>query len=153
MAAGAAEALAVADGTALLHFDRHLAAGVNVEEAGDVGFGHESHGAIVTLPATVGNVGLVVAGHACGHRREVRLAGLFRCFDPDVTGRTGAEPDVDLMIEVRQRGDGRRFDRRIRMARQTHSTLRKIIVFSARASRYRSVARGAFQLLRQVQAM
>ena len=111
MAAGAAEALAVADGTILLHFDGHLAAGVGVDKTPHVGFGLELHRAIVTLPAAIGNVGLVVTGHAGRHRRKIRFAGFLRGLDSDVTGRTGAEADVDLMIEVRKRGDGWRFDR------------------------------------------
>ena len=111
MAAGAAEALAVADRTALLHLNRHLAASVSIDKTFHVRFGLELHRPIVTFPAAIRNIGLVVTGHARGHRGEVCLTRFLRGLDPDVTGRTSAEADVDLMIEVRKRGDGWRFDR------------------------------------------
>ena len=123
----------MADGTALLNLGRHLAAGMGVDKTFHVGFGLELHRPIVTLPATIRDVGLVVAGHAGGHRWEVCLTRFLRGLDPDVTGRTGSEADVDLMIEVRERGNGRRFDRG--------------------ATRNRRVARNAVLLLRQDRAM
>ena len=99
------------DGTTLFHLDGHLAAGVGIDKTSQVRFGLELHRPIVTFPAAIRNIDLVVTGHARGHRGEVCLTRFLRGLDPDVTGRTSAEADVDLMIEVRKRGDGWRFDR------------------------------------------
>ena len=52
MAAGAAEALAVADGATLLHLDGHLAARVGVDKAFRVRFGGAARVTLSGIPAS-----------------------------------------------------------------------------------------------------